>query len=407
MSPREWRAGAIGRATLSRGTVRLACEAVVQTTAIVEQMHRNIARGALPVGTEPEGGAGGIAGAVYATIRGVTRAVGGALDATLAALAPVLDGFAQDDPARDALLAAVNGVIGDHLAATGNPLALPMRLRHEGQELTVGREALAQQIAKPRSRVVLCVHGLCMHDGQWTRNGHHHGRMLAQVLDATLLHLRYNSGLHIADNGRALSALLEQLASAWPVRLRGLHLVGHSMGGLVCRSAIHFAELDAHRWRLLLQSLACLGSPHLGAPLERAGNLVNQLALLSPYLAPLARIGHLRSAGIADLRDGNLTECAPQRAARFARPPAPHVPLPDGVRSVAAAASLAKANAPLRERLLGDGLVPVRSALGQDPDGTRSLAFAPEDRLVIHGANHWDLLGAPDVARFLCARLAG
>ncbi|MFN3303665.1 MAG: hypothetical protein ACK44A_08085 [Roseateles sp.] len=58
------------------------------------------------------------------------------------------------------------------------------------------------------------------------------------------------------------------------------------MGGLVARSAI--AQAQGRRWPSRLQSLVTLGTPHLGAPLERGGQQVQQLLAVSAYSRPLA-----------------------------------------------------------------------------------------------------------------------
>jgi hypothetical protein len=161
------------------------------------------------------------------------------------------------------------------------------------------------------------------------------------------------------------------------------------MGGLVARSAIHQARAGQPApaaWPAQLTDLVCLGSPHQGAPLERAGHGVEQLLAALPYAAPLARLGRLRSAGITDLRHGQLLS-----------PPQPSVPLPEGVRCSAIAARLGSTDRPLRGQLLGDGLVPLDSALGRHADPRRSLAFAADRQWVAYGMNHLDLLDRAEV----------
>ena len=169
-------------------------------------------------------------------------------------------------------MAALNGVLGDHLAATDNPLAIHMQFRRNGEALDLHREALRAAIPQATGKIVVLVHGSSMNDRQWTRNGHDHGAALARDLGYTPLYLHYNSGLHVSTNGRALDALLEQVVAAWPVPVRELVLVCHSMGGLVARSACHVGELGPPRaWRAGLTAVVFLGTPHHGAPLERGG----------------------------------------------------------------------------------------------------------------------------------------
>jgi len=381
-----------------QGLGRLAVEATLGLTNLVETMHHNILRRPGPLGEATQESTNGLTGLVYRTIRGVTRLVGGSLDALLVQLAPLLSGVTPSFE-RDAVLAALNGVLGDHLAASRNPLAIEMSLRHEGKPLDLERAALARTIARPTGRIVLLVHGLCMNDLQWRRNGHDHGAALATERGFTPVYLRYNSGLHISNNGREFAGLLATLKGEWPVEVERIVVVAHSMGGLVARSACRHAAAHAHApdrdWLKSTSDIFFLGTPHLGAPLERGGNWIDLMLDASPYTTAFARLGKLRSAGITDLRHGSLCDQDWQRRDRFARAPhAPlHVPLPEGARCHAIAASLAKRADDLRERLLGDGLVPLASALGQSRQAGRRLAIPKSRQWVRHGINHLDLLG--------------
>ena len=170
-----------------------------------------------------------------------------------------------------------------------------------------------------------------MADSQFTRAGHDHGAALARDLGYTPLYLLYNSGLHISTNGHAFAAILEQLVASWPVAVDELVLLGHSMGGLVARSACLVAGEHGHTWQNRLQALITLGTPHHGAPLERGGNWIDLLLDLSPYTAPLGALGRIRSAGVTDLRYGNVLDEHWQGRDRFAHGPDVRVPtaLPD------------------------------------------------------------------------------
>ncbi|MFO1314093.1 MAG: alpha/beta hydrolase [Burkholderiales bacterium] len=378
-----------------RGFQRLANEATVGLTDVVEAMHRTIARPPVLFGPSPDGRTAGITGLVYRSVRGVTRIVGASLDALLGALAP-LGAERPSSKQRDAVLAALNGVLGDYLAATGNPLALRMELRHAGRSVPLGRPALAASFPDARRRLLVLVHGLCMNDRQWAREGHDHGRELARALDCTPLYLRYNSGLHVSTNGRALADLMEALVAAWPVPVESVTMLAHSMGGLVARSACHYAEIANRRWRERLDAIVFLGTPHLGAPGERAGAWADYVIALSPYTAPFARLGGIRSAGIKDLRHGSV------RDEDWQAPPLPGhptLPLPRGVRCYAIAASRQPRPA---ARVRGDGLVPVASALGRHRDPARDLALPAHRQWIGFGMGHFDLLARLEV----CARIA-
>lgn len=391
LPPPALRPGLPLRAADLRGLARLAVDGVLGVTEVVEAMHHTIARRPAPLGRAPDGRPGGITGFVYRAVRGSTRAVGAGLDAVLGALP--LDRTATT-PQREALIAALNGVFGDHLADSGNPLAIPMQWR-------VGGQPLRQPPADAGDRVLVLVHGLAMNDLQWQRQGHDHGTALARALGHTPVWLHYNTGRHISHNGRELAEHLDALLAAWPVPVREVAIVGHSMGGLVARSACHVSE--RRPWRRALRHLVCLGSPHHGAPLERSGRLADLALGLSPYAAPLARLGMARSAGITDLRFGNLQDADwqqhPHRHGQHHDDRHP-TPLPKGV-NVHLVAATRSAHTDVA-RLRGDGLVPVASALGDHPDPARALGVPAAHRLVVPHAGHFDLLDRPEVFEQLC-----
>lgn len=371
---------------------------------ITEGVHQAVRRRVgLPAGDAPER-AGGLTGRVYRAIRGAAHGLGAGLDGVLQAVLPLLDdparAGAEDSPAREAVVAALNGVLGDRLAAMGNALAQPMELRRDGRVLPLGRpDRLREALGPCTPHLLLMLHGLCMHDTQWRRNGHDHTEVLAEVLQATPLRLRYNSGLRIAANGRELAQRLERLLDHWPLPPSGITVVGHSMGGLLARSALHEGRRAKHRWPALVKHLVFLGTPHHGAPLERVGHGADLLLASSPYSAPLARLGRLRSAGITDLRHGHL------RHPDEGRIDAP-LPLPEGVACFGVAACLAPRRGLLAERLVGDGLVPLRSALGEHDEPARRLAFARGSLHVVYRTGHLDLLSSPQVAAQLRQWLA-
>ncbi|MCK9382286.1 MAG: GPI inositol-deacylase [Sulfuritalea sp.] len=377
-----------------RGISRLAIDATLGLTRLVETMHHNISRMPGIVGKHTQEPTRGITGLVYRTIQGTTRLVGSGIDALLARLTPLLDQEpASSSSAREALLAALNGVMGDHLAASANPLAIPMQLRRNGQPLLLTTQDLAASIPRPSGKILLLLHGLCMSDLNWRRNGHDHGEALADAAGFTPLYLHYNSGQHVSTNGRAFADIMETLLQGWPVPVEKLVIVGHSMGGLVAHSACHYARLARHKWPQHLRQMVFLGTPHHGAPLERGGNWVNVILELSPYTAALARLAKIRSAGITDLRHGSILDDDWQHGDRFAhskkRIP---VPLPDGVQCYAIGASIAKAPGDSGEPLSGDGLVPVRSALGQHADQSLRLNIPESQQWVGYGMHHLDLL---------------
>ena len=386
-----------------RGAARLTADAVVGLTSLVEAMHARIA--ALPRLPGPGARADdehthGVTGLVYETVRGVTRVVGGSAEALLGWLGPVLASIDARDPPRverEAVLAALNGVLGDHLAATDNPLAIPMTFRHAGQPLTLERFAMRAKLPAATPRLLVLLHGLCMNDLQWQRAGHDHGDALARSLGFTPVYLHYNSGLSVSTNGRVLAQLMERLFDAWPVPIERLVMLGHSMGGLVARSALHHGALIQRgglRWPGRVHDLVCLGTPHQGAPLERVGHGADVLLSATPYAAPLARLAKVRSAGISDMRVGNIVSGPASDTGTHRHQ---QVSLPTTTRCYAVAGSLGPEAGSLKAKLLGDGLVPVASALGQHDDPAHRLAFAADRQAVVHDTGHLDLLASTQV----------
>jgi pimeloyl-ACP methyl ester carboxylesterase len=271
-----------------------------------------------------------------------------------------------------------------------------MRLRRDGRPLDLRRDALGDAFPDAGGHVVVLAHGLCMSDRQWLRDGHDHGAALARDLGCSVLYLHYNSGLPIAVNGRAFARLLESLAKAWPVPIERLSIVGHSMGGLVARSACLHAARNGHAWLRLLDTIVFLGTPHRGAPLERGGHWLEQLLRVSPYSAPFARLGEIRSAGITDLRHGRIDD---RPAGDPDEDPDENPPVAPP-RTLAIAATLGRRNGDLKDRLLGDGLVPLASALGEATPTERALS-PQAAQSVLYEASHLALLDRAEAYRLI------
>ncbi|HEU4460426.1 MAG TPA: alpha/beta hydrolase [Methylibium sp.] len=391
------------RASDARGAVRLGAEGVIAVADLAEALHRRIVRPLSPRPTRNEvQRTHGITGLVYRSVRGITRVVGDGADRLLAAMAerwPAQPAGRSSE--REALVAALNGVLGDHLHASANPLAVTMALRSAGRALRLQPASLAAVLRHPGDRLAVFVHGLCMNDLQWRHEGHDHGAALARDLGVTPVYLHYNSGRAIADNGLAFALKMQALVAAWPLPLRELSIVGHSMGGLVARSAIEQARRAGQPWASRLDRLVFLGTPHHGAPLERGGHWIDLLLETNAYSAPFARLARLRSAGITDLRHGTLLPPPAGEPARDRFADAPErepLPLPAGVACHALAGTL---RGDLRSRLLGDGLVPLDSALGRHDDPRQALAFDADRQWIGAELGHLQMLGDPRAYRRL------
>ena len=400
-----------------QGLAQIATRGVLGITDLAETVHGNVYKTvAVPFGPlgqafvdRAAGTTGvrakGITGLVYGSVRGVARLAGGTVQAALAGAAPLLARRASS-PQREAMLSALNGVLGDQLLETANPLTINMRLRHQGQTLVLDKSALAQTLPDATGKILLLVHGLCMNDLQWrpaVAGGHHnHGEILANALGYTPVYLHYNTGLHTSVNGQQLSELLEQLAGVWPVPIADLSLLVHSMGGLVARSACEHARTAGLGWRANLKHMVFLGTPHHGAPLERVGSWLDLILGSNAITRPFARIGQIRSSGITDLRHGFVLAADWEGQDRFAFAGSGSVanrqalPLPEGVACFAVAGTTSKP--PESGSLMGDGLVPVASALGKHANAALALGFPPENQFIAYTTDHLALLKSEAIA---------
>lgn len=354
-----------------KSATQLSTDAVIALTDLVESVHHTISR----TGRERQASlrTRGITGLVYRSIRGITALSGRTLTLVLNQLEKDLSSADPSDK-QLALLAVLNGVIGDYLANTENHLAIPMQLIEPPEPETTNQ-----------TPAILLIHGLCMNDRQWQRESHHHGQALQRDLNLTPIYLRYNSGKHISTNGRELAELLE---ARFQDSDQPLHILGHSMGGLVAHSACEHARQQGMSWLGNLEKLLFLGTPHQGAPLEKAGYWLETLWERNAYSAPLAKLARLRSDGITDLRHGHIRDEDWQADVSGATiPPAP---LPDKVKCGAIAGQI-------DDRMhawLGDGLVPVESALGHHTDPAFVIPIDPDAQWTCPNTGHLDLLSS-------------
>jgi pimeloyl-ACP methyl ester carboxylesterase len=347
----------------------------------VEELHQAVAdRSFGPAGAVPRVAHDAVASTVYKTVRGAGSLLGGALATAVRASGggPRLSDHRHGRLAQGAL----NGLYGDRLEDAGSALAVPMTIRAGGRDV----EPADFPDATPRP--VVLIHGLCESDTAWairadTRGGTYATRVLVP-LGLTPVHVRYNTGLPIAENGRRLSALLQRLADEWPQPIDRLALVGHSMGGLVIRSAAHAAIDLGQTWPQRVDTTISLGTPHLGAPLEQATHLATSALSAFPESRPVGAVLGARSVGIKDLRRGLRDE----------------VPLIPTARHHVVAATLTRSDKHPVARVVGDLLVLTPSAHGLQ--GRRSvIAFEEDSRRHVGGHDHFDLLNSPALDELL------
>lgn len=338
---------------------------------------------------------------IYGAISGFLRVSSGAVRA-LAARGigrPV-----ESSPRGRRIVAAVNGLIGDELRMLDDPQAIVMAVRKDGVDVPGTGWQVGDAFRGGSSHIVVFLHGLCESDESWSLGERTHGTTYASRLaaetDATPVMIRYNTGLHVSENGKHLDVLLQQLIGAWPVQVTRITLVGHSMGGLVARAATNHATASGQTWHHLVRDVVCLGTPHTGARLEKVAHVGSRMLRFLPESRPLSAILDSRSAGIVDLRHGYISRdewegqdlTAQWGLDRIAAAPLPHAEY----HFVASTLGATKRH-PL-SAVLGDLLVHFSSATGigrTGPvvDGAR-FEYVPS-------AHHFALLNHPRIADWL------
>jgi pimeloyl-ACP methyl ester carboxylesterase len=354
------------------------------------------------------------ANANYAAVRGVSRGVGALLRTVVDPLLP--DDHASSTPLSvdaigtlpwvlDHLECTVNGFFGDHLAKRNNGLDLGMHLRHEGA--AIAPEDLSAKLSDATSKVCVFVHGLSATEWSWVLYADRvwenartcYAEKLHEDLGYTPLFVRYNTGRHVCESGQALAELIDQVCEHYPRAIEEIVLVGHSMGGLVVRSAAHSASVSEAAWLNGLRHVFCIGSPHLGAPLEKGAHLLSGLLRNIPAAGATvpAAVIDSRSSGIKDLRHGYITEdeWRGEDADVLLHDNRQDLPLVDGVTYTAIAATITQDPEHPAGQLLGDILVRKPSASGVASVPERSVKF--HSRKVFPGMNHLQLANHPAV----------
>lgn len=371
-------------------------------SAIAERAFRGAGASAAPARAAHDA----IAAAAYGSVRTGGSALGRLTARALEARAAGDGQALSQRPAGANVLAVLAGLSGDRLAQEGSVLAPELSLRLGGRPVPPRREALAGAYPRATARLCVFLHGLMESEFAWGSGGPEaptYGQALAGELGFTPLYVRYNTGRHISENGRALSELLELVVGSWPVEVVELALVGHSMGGLVARSACHRADRDDARWVRLVRHSVSLGTPHRGAPIPHALHYADAALHSVPETRALGGLLRRRSDGIRDLRHGSLVDedwrgrdpHALQAAA------VAEVPLLASASHYFVSATITRSRTHPLGRLLGDALVLPASAEGRG----RRLAFAPSDALRLGGTHHLALLRHPAVRAQLCVWL--
>lgn len=388
-------------------------------TAVARRTFRVVGPPAVPVRVVHDTVTTVLYGSVRGGIRGATRAAGAIADRH-----PATAGGTQitAHPVADRTLAAITGIFGDTVAEHHAVLDSGLGWRHDGGPLEPTPEALAAAHPRASGDLVVFAHGLCESDQSWWYRSRAHrarrkvdpettperprsiGEDLAGHHGSTPLYLRYNTGARISESGRALADLLERTVDAWPTRVDDISLVGHSMGGLVFRSACHQALEAGHDWPHRVRHVVYLGTPHLGAPLEKAVNLAGWALGHTAETRPLSRLLARRSVGVKDLRFGYIRDeewnghDPHDLTSRHVETPL----LEWAQHHVVTATLTRRAEHPVGWAL-GDLL--VRSGSGAGRSRRRRIGF-DDEVVALTGLDHFDLLTDPRVVELLRDRLA-
>lgn len=303
-------------------------------------------------------------------------------------------------------IAVLNGLIGDRLAADRSTLAITMAPHRQGSSYTTDRDTLARMHPDATDHLVVFLHGLMETEFAWGLGSRPtYGDLLCADISATPVDIRYNTGLHVSDNGRRLSRLIAELAQNWPVPIRTIDIVGHSMGGLVARSACHHGLEEEAQWIPRVRHVVYLGSPHLGAPAARGVHYLSAALDRAPETQPIARLLRRRSAGIRDLFHGHLTDddWSTTDPDAFYQMVSRDVDLLPTAEHLVVMASVTRSPRHPIGRIIGDGLVRAPSASGRNK--WRHVGFHDDASFEIGSANHFTLLNNREIYEWLVERL--
>ena len=383
---------------------RLGGHAFAGLVSRIEQVHRAIADRAFA----PAGPASAPAWVIHDSItRGVYLAVRGAgaaagvMGGTAASLLGAGGQPAGREPAGNLALAALNAIAGEQLGADLAPLAIRMAVRADGCDVDVTARELPTVFGNPTPRLAVFVHGLAETEDSWQRPGagsEPYGPRLQAEFGYTPVYVRYNTGRHVSDNGHDLAGLLDDLTAAWPVQVDELLLVGHSMGGLVIRSACHYGRQGSAAWADRVRHVFYLGTPHLGAPLARAAGFAGWALGKMAETRPFVTLVNGSSPGIKDLRHGYVladdwADCDQDSCMRDHRR---DTPLLAGANHYTISATVTADPGHPLGTVVGDLLVRPASAHGRR--GTHQhIPFPVGSRRGLGGIHHFDLLNHPAV----------
>lgn len=383
--------------------------AVAGAVSSIEKAHRSIAARlfgatrAMPGSAPVHAVHDAISGPVYGGVRAASVATGrlaGGMASKVAALP------ATTKKRTNLAVAALNAAVGDRLCDADSALAIRMALRSDGRDVRIRPETLESAYSEASPKLAVFLHGLGETENSWKLHADEYyqdatvtyGSRLALGPGYTPLYLRYNTGLHISDNGKRLAELLTAVVAAWPTPVEEIVIVAHSMGGLVARSACHYGEQTQEPWIPTVRHVFYLGAPHLGAPLERLTSYWTWALSKTELTRPMATLINRRSAGIKDLRfgyivDDDWSDCDPDTNLTSHRH---NLPLLSTANHYSISATITTGQHHPLGWIFGDLLVPPSSANGRHPRN-RNIPFEVDHRYHLGHSHHFDLLNHPAV----------
>ena len=337
---------------------------------------------------------------VYLAVRDAGAAAG-VLAGTAVSLLGIGGQPAGRNPEGNLALAALNAIAGDRLGRDLAPLAIHMAVRAAGCDVHVAARELSAVFGHSTPKLAVFVHGLAETEDSWQRRGARsepYGLRLQAEFGYTPVYIRYNTGRHVSDNGHDLAALLDGLTAAWPAQVDELLLVGHSMGGLVIRSACHYGRQESAAWADRVRHVFYLGSPHLGAPLARAAGFAGWALGKAAETRPFMTLVNGSSPGIKDLRHGYVladdwADCDQDSCMRDHRH---DTPLLAGANHYTISATVTADPGHPFGAVAGDLLVRPASAHGRR-GAHQHIPFPAGSQRRIGGMHHFDLLNHPAV----------
>lgn len=401
-----------------RGSVKLAGKAFEHLTSRIHEFHRAISdmpfNAMPPVPGVKEGSQGtrvihdGITDGVYGVIKGIGGVLFKQADVALKLAernfqpaTPTAVAITPPAIARDNVVSAISGLIGDAMSQERNPLRVKLGFYREGHRTLLSAPVLEAAYPDATGRLVIFIHGLCCNEHSWRLYAEQHqpyGEQL-QAKGYTPLYVRYNSGLHISLNGRTLARQIDKLVSLWPVAVTEVVLIGHSMGGLVARSAAYKAAKSNMAWPNKVSHILCLGTPHTGAPLEQFVHAATPVLEAFPLSRPLAKVLAVRSEGIRDLRHGFVAdEHWKKRTVEERNADArTEIPRIASVKYHFIGSSIGLDEHHWLGKAIGDGLVKLPSSTARE--------LADADTATLYNAHHMQLLNHPLVFKEIAQRL--